>query len=82
MLVMSEGDLKSRNKTFTQIVITCLELHKSILKALHKELGHRGMDETYRRVKLRFWWPKMRRIVKRWVQSCLPCQKRSFSKHT
>jgi hypothetical protein len=69
---MSEGELKRRNKPFPQIVITCPDLQKSILKALHEELGHRGMDETYRRVKLRFWWPNMRRIVKRWVQSCLP----------
>jgi hypothetical protein len=77
---MSEGKLKRRCKPFPQIVITCPQMQKSILKALHKELGHRGMDKTYRRTKLRFWWPNMRRIVKQWVQSCLPFQQRSSAK--
>jgi transposase-like protein len=78
---MSDGKLKRRCKPFPQIVVICPELQKAILKALHEEMGHRGMDETYRRTKLQFWWPNMRRIVKKWVQSCLPCQQRSSAKH-
>ena len=81
MFFMSGGELKRRNKPFPQIVVSCPQLQQSVLKALHEELGHRGMDETYRRTKLRFWWPNMRRVVKRWVQSCLPCQQRSSAKH-
>jgi hypothetical protein len=80
MFFMSEGQLKRRNKPFPQVVVTNPDLQKSVLKALHEELGHRGMDETYRRTKLRFWWPNMKRSTKKWVQSCIPCQKRSSSK--
>ncbi|MBW0583065.1 hypothetical protein O181_122780 [Austropuccinia psidii MF-1] len=38
---------------------------------------HRGENETYRRVKERFWWEGMKKIVKKWVKSCKACQKRS-----
>ena len=78
---MSQGQLKRRNKPFPQVVITSPDVQKSILNSLHEELGHRGMDETYRRTKIRFWWPNMKRSVKKWVQSCLACQKRSSAKH-
>ncbi|MBW0539853.1 hypothetical protein O181_079568 [Austropuccinia psidii MF-1] len=42
-----------------------------------EKLGHRGENETYRRIKKRSWWEGMKRIVKKWVKSCQECQKRS-----
>ncbi|POW10433.1 hypothetical protein PSTT_06032 [Puccinia striiformis] len=80
MFFMSEDQLKRRSKPFPQVVISSPDLQKSVLNALHEELGHRGIDETYRRIKLRFWWPNMKRTVKNWVQSCVACQKRSSAK--
>ncbi|POV99521.1 hypothetical protein PSHT_13498, partial [Puccinia striiformis] len=76
---VSAGKLTRRSAPFPQIVITLTSLQNSILTALHEELGHRGIDETYKRAKLRFWWPNMKRIVKKWIQSCLACQQRSSS---
>ena len=75
------GRLKRRCKPFPQVVITDTQFQKKIMQNLHEELGHRGMNETYRRIKLRLWWPNMRRIVKQWDKSCLPCQQRSSAKH-
>ncbi|MBW0559227.1 hypothetical protein O181_098942 [Austropuccinia psidii MF-1] len=40
-------------------------------------MGHRGENETERRSKARYWWEGMEKSVKKWVQSCLACQKRS-----
>ncbi|MBW0568864.1 hypothetical protein O181_108579 [Austropuccinia psidii MF-1] len=40
---------------------------------------HREENETYRRIKARFWWEGVEKSVKKWVQSCLACQKRSQS---
>ncbi|MBW0556011.1 hypothetical protein O181_095726 [Austropuccinia psidii MF-1] len=40
-------------------------------------MGHRGENETYRRVKEIIWWEGMKKIVKKWVKSCKACQKRS-----
>jgi hypothetical protein len=52
-------------------------MQKRIMKALHEDLGHRGMGETYRRIKLRYWWEGMKKMIRTWVQSCESCQKRS-----
>lgn len=38
--------------------------------------GHLGFTRTYRLIKSRFYWPKMRRDIKRYVSSCLGCQRR------
>ncbi|MBW0555561.1 hypothetical protein O181_095276 [Austropuccinia psidii MF-1] len=40
-------------------------------------MGHRGENEKYRRVKERFWWEVMKKIVKKWVKSCKASQKKS-----
>ena len=47
------------------------------MEKLHEELGHKGVEETYRRVVMRFWWPDLKKKVKRWIASCEACQKRS-----
>ena len=44
---------------------------------MHEELGHKGIEETYRRVAMRFWWPGLKKKVKMWVNSCEACHKRS-----
>ncbi|POW02507.1 hypothetical protein PSTT_11742 [Puccinia striiformis] len=77
---ISDGKLKRRKKPFPQVVISSHRNQKIILDTLHEELGHRGVEETYRRCKLRFWWPNMRKNVIDWVKSCKACQKRSLVK--
>ncbi|KAI7933023.1 hypothetical protein MJO28_017861, partial [Puccinia striiformis f. sp. tritici] len=77
---LSDGKLKRRNKPFPQVVVSVHQSQRFILETLHEELGHRGVDETYRRCKLRFWWPNMKKNVTDWVKSCEACQKRSLLK--
>ncbi|KAI7944119.1 hypothetical protein MJO28_011647 [Puccinia striiformis f. sp. tritici] len=77
---MSDGKLKRRNKPFPQVVISSHRNQKFILETLNEGLGHRGVDKTYRRCKLQFWWPNMRKNVIDWVETCEACQKRSLVK--
>ncbi|MBW0528178.1 hypothetical protein O181_067893 [Austropuccinia psidii MF-1] len=44
-------------------------------------MGHRGESEAYRISKGRFWWEGMKKAVKKWVKSCLACQKGSQNLH-
>ncbi|KNZ52189.1 hypothetical protein VP01_3655g2 [Puccinia sorghi] len=53
------------------------EIQQKIIKALHEDLGHCGVAETYRRIKLGYWWEGMKKIIKKWVKSCESCQRRS-----
>ncbi|RYE25652.1 MAG: hypothetical protein EOP45_04585, partial [Sphingobacteriaceae bacterium] len=72
--------LKKRGVPQGRLVISKLEGQKFILKKLHEELGHRGVEETYRRCLIRFWWPEMKECVRRWVVTCEICQKKGGKK--
>jgi hypothetical protein len=74
---LEENQLKKRALPFAQTVVSLYKNQEKVMKALHEELGHRGMAETYRRIKIRFWWEGMKKTVRKWVQSCEACQKRS-----
>ncbi|MBW0506978.1 hypothetical protein O181_046693 [Austropuccinia psidii MF-1] len=74
---LEDGPLKKRNNPYPQFEISSQESQSYILKSLHEDMGHRGGNETYRRIEARFWWEGMKKSVKKWAQSCLAFQKRS-----
>ncbi|MBW0578911.1 hypothetical protein O181_118626 [Austropuccinia psidii MF-1] len=74
---LEEGRLKIRNTPNPQIVFSIQNSQRRILKSLHEEMGHRGENETYRRVQENLLWEGMKKIVKKWVKSCKACQTRS-----
>ena len=51
---------------------------KTILYNLHSDplAGHFGIDETFRRTALRYYWPQMFEDIRTYVQSCEECQRR------
>lgn len=44
-----------------------------VLKANHDGIGHFGFDKTLQRVRSLFWFPKMRKFIKKYVSACLEC---------
>lgn len=44
-----------------------------ILQANHDNVGHFGFDKTLDRICSSYWFPKMRRFVKKYVSSCMQC---------
>lgn len=44
-----------------------------VLKANHDQIGHFSFDKTYDKIKSDYWWPKMRRTIQKYVESCLEC---------
>ena len=55
-----------------------------ILYNLHSDslAGHFALEETYRRVKVRYYWPQMYDDVWRYVQTCDECQRKGKNKRT
>ncbi|MBW0495775.1 hypothetical protein O181_035490 [Austropuccinia psidii MF-1] len=74
---LEDGHLKRRNKPNPHLVISSQGVQRNVLKSLLEDMGHRGENEAYRRIKARFWWEAMKKAVKKWVQSFLAFQKRS-----
>lgn len=44
-----------------------------ICQSNHDNLGHLGITKTVERIQSNFWFPKLRRFVKKYVESCLQC---------
>lgn len=44
-----------------------------ICKANHDDLGHFGYTKTLERIQSQYWFPKLRRYVKKYVASCIDC---------
>ena len=42
----------------------------------HPTSGHLGIDATYAKVAMRYYWDQMYRDIKEYVKSCETCQKR------
>ena len=64
-----------RNNLVTRPPI-CLpkKLRKAAMKEIH-DRSHDGVARTFRAVAERFFWPRMRRDIKRHVANCLSCAK-------
>ncbi|XP_074025642.1 uncharacterized protein [Leptinotarsa decemlineata] len=45
-----------------------------VIQANHDEMGHFSVEKTPQRVMDRYWFPKMRRFITKYVKSCLHCQ--------
>ena len=58
-----------------QIVVP-LEYRSDILKQAHESLfsGHLGVNKTLRKIARNFYWPKLRKDVRRHCKTCHPCQ--------
>lgn len=44
-----------------------------ILQKNHDHIGHFGFEKTLERIKEHYWFSKMRKFVKKYVNSCLEC---------
>ena len=51
---------------------------EEILYHMHSDplAGHFSLEETYRRIKIRYYWPQMYNDVRNYVQTCNECQRR------
>ncbi|CAI5659742.1 unnamed protein product [Oreochromis niloticus] len=48
----------------------------TVLKSLHDDSGHLGLDKTYGLIKDRFYWPRMKSEIEEYCKSCERCIKR------
>lgn len=52
------------------------EYRKVVMKSLHDDSGHLGLDKTYGLIQDRFYWPKMKSDIDEYCKSCVRCIKR------
>ena len=57
-------------------IVVAVSLRHTIFSLLHASpsAGHMGEYKTFYRIKLRFFWLKLRSDIHRWIKECLHCQ--------
>lgn len=45
----------------------------SLLQKYHDEIGHLGFDKCEKTIKTHFWFPKMTRFIRKYINACLHC---------
>jgi len=65
----------SSSPRHTQIVIPNTLTH-TVLRQLHDQSGHLGVQKTLGKVKERYYWPGYESHVANWIQECRHCQQR------
>ena len=58
-------------------------LQQAVMRSEHDSriAGHFGQDKTIELIRRNFWWPKMKRDIIAYVQSCHPCQQDKARRH-
>ena len=56
-------------------------LRRTVFTALHS-LSHPGVQATQQLIAERFVWPGMKKDIKTWTRTCLPCQRAKVQRHT
>lgn len=74
--VLYKANFDPTGRPYLLVVPRCCRL--DVLKALHDDptSGHLGFVRTFHRVSSRFYWPRMRRSVTKYLRGCPDCQKR------
>ena len=44
------------------------------MNQVHEDLGHKGVQSTWEKIRMRFYWPHLRTDVHHHCASCNPCQ--------
>lgn len=48
----------------------------------HDDIGHFGVEKTVERIRKSYWFPKMSRFIKKYVQACVQCAYAKKTAHT
>ncbi len=56
-------------------------LRFSVFRKLH-DISHPGKLTTFRLISRRYFWPRMKNDIRKWVQACHGCQRAKITKHT
>lgn len=77
-----DGILRRKTATKTQLVLPEV-FQSTVLKELHDEMGHQGIDRTTSLVRDRFFWPYMQKEIEHYVaRTCTCLKQKTPSKET
>jgi hypothetical protein len=79
MLAKKDGEPNSQKA----LIYVPESLRQSIMNVFHglPLTGHLGFQKTWSLLRARFFWPRVKRDLTKWIQSCLCCQRRKSTRN-
>ena len=78
-MVIIEGvlyrKLREPEMGYIQQLVLPEKLKERVLRGLHDELGHQGVERTSALIRQRCYWPRMDRDIRDWIEKCERCLK-------
>ena len=65
-------EVKDGDNVIQQLVLPKV-YHRTVLQALHNDVGHPGRDRTISLIRERFYWPRMTAEIEKWTSECRRC---------
>ena len=71
---------RNNKNIFMRRVIDFFEIRLKIIQQFHDQSSHRKKKNTYRKIVDRYWWNNLHDEIKRYIQICESCQKRTIQR--
>jgi len=75
----------SRNsKRKVKVIYLPASMEQSLVQACHDDPmtgAHFSFERTYRKIRYLYWWPSMKSVIKKYLESCLLCKQHNISRH-
>lgn len=68
--------IRPLGKSYCSQLVLPEKYRSMVIKSLHDDSGHLGLDKTYGLVKDRFYWPRMKSEIEEHCKACTRCLKR------
>ncbi|XP_041861558.1 uncharacterized protein LOC121652704 [Melanotaenia boesemani] len=78
-LEMQNGVLYRRRQAESNLTYQLVlpeELRSRVLRSLHNDMGHLGVERTVDMARARFYWPKMQSTIEKMIKTCERCVRR------
>uniref|UniRef100_A0A8C2FI69 Gypsy retrotransposon integrase-like protein 1 n=1 Tax=Cyprinus carpio TaxID=7962 RepID=A0A8C2FI69_CYPCA len=76
-LILKDGLLHRCSKNLagaeTYQMVLPAEFREAVIRSLHDDMGHLGVERTTELVRNRFFWPKMAQEVEKYIKNCGQC---------
>ncbi|GFT44195.1 vigilin [Nephila pilipes] len=66
--------VRIKDEKSKSVVVIPKAMREQTLICCHDDVGHMDAKKTFHNLKLRYWWPNMRKDCKAYVRSCHKCQ--------
>lgn len=87
--ILKSGEAESHRQIFNEYELLGNKVYRStefgrrwlvpkqciwyIIRANHDDIGHFAVDKTIERIKSKYWFPRLKKIVSKYVKNCIYC---------